>query len=465
MAHADDLERLKFVEAELLKRWPESRLEPTLERIAYLTDALGSPQLSYPTIHITGTNGKTTTSRMIDAILYQLGYRTGRFTSPHLESITERISINGEPISAEAMVATYNDIALYLDMVDGRMSHPLSFFEVITAMAFVAFAEYPVDVGVIEVGMGGEWDATNVVNAAVNVITPIGFDHMEYLGNTLDAIARTKSGIIKANSISILSAQESEAAKILIERCIAMESAPIREGLEFSLAKREIALGGQVISIDGVNGRYEDLFLPLHGEHQGHNAALAVAAVEAFTGESAIEREALGKAFALMRSPGRLEVMLREPTVIIDAAHNPHGVKSLVRTLEHEFDFTKRIALFAPMGDKDVEGMLELLEPHFDSIIVSKNSSPRSTDIARLEELAVARFGRSRTQNAIDLASGLTEAIQWTKAQGNEGTGAGRTRAAVVVTGSVVTVGEARTLLKSMARDTGNQSERGVNLS
>ena len=465
MAHADDLERLKFVEAELLKRWPESRLEPTLERIAYLTDALGSPQLSYPTIHITGTNGKTTTSRMIDAILYQLGYRTGRFTSPHLESITERISINGEPISAEAMVATYNDIALYLDMVDGRMSHPLSFFEVITAMAFVAFSEYPVDVGVIEVGMGGEWDATNVVNAAVNVITPIGFDHMEYLGNTLDAIARTKSGIIKANSISILSAQESEAAKILIERCIAMESAPIREGIEFSLAKREIALGGQVITIDGVNGRYEDLFLPLHGEHQGHNAALAVAAVEAFTGESAIEREALGEAFALMRSPGRLEVMLREPTVIIDAAHNPHGVKSLVRTLEHEFDFTKRIALFAPMGDKDVEGMLELLEPHFDSIIVSKNSSPRSTDIARLEELAVARFGRSRTQTAIDLASGLTEAIAWTKAQGKEGTGAGRTRAAVVVTGSVVTVGEARTLLKSMARDTGNQSESGVDLS
>lgn len=244
-----------------------------------------------------------------------------------------------------------------------------------------------------------------------------------------------------------------------------MESAPIREGIEFSLAKREIALGGQVITIDGVNGRYEDLFLPLHGEHQGHNAALAVAAVEAFTGESAIEREALGEAFALMRSPGRLEVMLREPTVIIDAAHNPHGVKSLVRTLEHEFDFTKRIALFAPMGDKDVAGMLELLEPHFDSIIVSKNSSPRSTDIARLEELAVARFGRSRTQTAIDLASGLTEAIQWTKAQGKEGTGAGRIRAAVVVTGSVVTVGEARTLLKSMARDTGNQSERGVNLS
>ena len=462
MANADDLERLKFVEAELLKRWPETRLEPTLERIAYLTDALGSPQLSYPTIHLTGTNGKTTTSRMIDAILYQLGYRTGRFTSPHLESITERISINGEPISAEAMVATYNDIALYLEMVDGRMNHPLSFFEAITAMAFVAFAEYPVDVGVIEVGMGGEWDATNVVNAAVNVITPIGFDHMEYLGTTIEAIAKTKSGIIKANSITILSAQESEAAKVLIERCIAMESAPIREGIEFSLAKREIALGGQVISIDGVNGRYEDLFLPLHGEHQGHNAALAVAAVEAFTGESAIDREVLGEAFALIRSPGRLEVMHREPTVIIDAAHNPHGMSTLIRTLEHEFDFDKRVAIFAPMGDKDVEGMLELLEPHFDAIIVTKNSSPRSSDLTHLEELAVARFGRSRTQSATNLSSGISEAIQWAKAQGNASAEGGKMRAAVVITGSVVTVGEARAILKSMARAGEDRSGKGA---
>lgn len=455
MSHADDLERLKFVEVELLMRWPETRLEPTLERIAYLTDALGSPQLSYPTIHITGTNGKTTSSRMIDAILYQLGYRTGRFTSPHLESITERISINGEAISAEAMVATYNDIALYLDMVDSRMSHPLSFFEVMTAMAFVAFAEYPVDVGVIEVGMGGEWDATNVVNAAVNVITPIGFDHMEYLGSTIEAIATTKSGIIKANSITVLSAQEADAARVLIEKCIAMESAPIREGIEFSLAKREIALGGQLITVDGVNGRYEDLFLPLHGEHQGHNAALAIAAVEAFTGEGALDNEALVEAFALMRSPGRLEVMHRDPTVIIDAAHNPHGIASLVKTLEHEFDFTKRIALFAPMGDKDVEGMLDLLEPHFDTIIVTRNTSPRSTPLERLEAQAVARFGRTRTWIASALEEGIADAIKWAEEQATKEVGGQGERSAVVITGSVVTVGEARAMLKGLQRDKG----------
>lgn len=443
MSSADDLERLNFVENALLKRWPESKLEPTLERIAYLCDALGSPQLSYPTIHITGTNGKTSTSRMIDAILYQLGYRTGRFTSPHLESILERISINGEPISAEAMVATYDDIALYLEMVDSRMSHPLSFFEAITAMAFVAFAEYPVDVAVIEVGMGGEWDATNVVNAAVNVITPIGFDHMEYLGSTLEAIAGTKSGIIKANSITVLAAQEVEAAQVLINKCVSMESAPLREGIEFSIARREIALGGQLISIDGVNARYDELFLPLHGEHQAHNAAVAVAAVEAFSGEKALDIEVLREAFSLIRSPGRLEVLRRNPTVIIDAAHNPHGMATLVKTLEHEFDFTKRIALFAPMGDKDIEGMLTLMEPHFDAIVISKNSSHRASDIERLGEMARNQFGPSRVILEADLQGAVAKAIQWASSESG----------AVIVTGSVVTVGEARRIL----RETGGQ--------
>ena len=444
MSSADDMERMYFVEEELLKRWPETRLEPSLERIAYLCDALGSPQLSYPTIHITGTNGKTTTSRMIDAILYQLGYRTGRFTSPHLESITERIAINGEPISPEGFVATYDDIALYLDMVDSRMSHRLSFFEAITAMAFVAFAEYPVDVGVIEVGMGGEWDATNVVNGAVNVVTPIGFDHMEYLGESIEAIAQTKSGIIKEGSITVLSAQEMVAAKVLLERCIAMESAPIREGIEFSLASREIALGGQVIAIDGVNGKYRDLFLPLHGEHQAHNAAVAVAAVEAFIGEKTLDEESLREAFALIKSPGRLEVVHRDPTVIVDAAHNPHGMRSLIATLDHEFDFTHRIAVFAPMGDKDVSGMLELMEPVFDSIIVTRNSSPRSLDPARLSAMAAERFGSERTV----LCENLPVALERARQIANERNLKDSVSAAVIVTGSVVTVGEARVLMR-----------------
>lgn len=444
MSGADDLERMYFVEQELLKRWPETRLEPTLERIALLCDALGSPQLSYPTIHLTGTNGKTTTSRMIDAILYQLGYRTGRFTSPHLESMRERISINGEAISPEGFVATYDDIALYLEMVDARMSHPLSFFETICAMAFVAFAEYPIDVGVIEVGMGGEWDATNMVNASVNVITPIGFDHMEYLGSTIEAIAQTKSGIIKPGSLTVLAAQEMDAAKVLLERCIQVESVPLREGIEFSLASREIALGGQMISIDGVNGKYREIFLPLHGLHQAHNATLAVAAVEAFIGEKAIDEEALREAFALVRSPGRLEVVLRDPTVIVDAAHNPHGIQSLRETLNHEFDFTHQIALFAPMGDKDVDGMLELMESVFDLVVVTRNSSDRALDVDRLQMMAEARFGKERVIAIQDLPSAIENALQLA----NERNVQDSSSAAVIVTGSVVTVGEARVLIR-----------------
>ncbi|MGA1705584.1 MAG: bifunctional folylpolyglutamate synthase/dihydrofolate synthase [Candidatus Nanopelagicaceae bacterium] len=444
MSGADDLERLHFVEQELLKRWPESRLEPSLERIAYLCDALGSPQLSYPTIHITGTNGKTTTSRMIDAILHQLGYRTGRFTSPHLESITERIAINGEPISPEGFVATYDDIALYLEMVDSRMPHPLSFFEAICAMAFVAFAEYPIDVGVIEVGMGGEWDATNVVNGAVNVITPIGFDHMEYLGSTLEAIAGTKSGIIKPGSITVLSAQEMVAAKVLLERCIEVESAPLREGIEFSLSSREIALGGQLISVDGVNGKYREIFLPLHGLHQAHNATVAIAAVEAFIGEKALDEEVLREAFALVTSPGRLEVVLRDPTVIVDAAHNPHGMVSLRDTLNHEFDFTYRIGVFAPMGDKDVEGMLALMSSLFDTLVITKNSSHRALDLVRLEEMARLHFTPDRLIAAPDLPAAIEVAIS----KANERNVSEASSAAVVVTGSVVTVGEARLLMR-----------------
>ena len=444
MVGADDLERLHYVEQELLKRWPESRLEPSLERIAYLCDALGSPQLSYPTIHITGTNGKTTTSRMIDAILYQLGYRTGRFTSPHLESITERIAINGEPISPEGFVATFDDIALYLEMVDSRMDHPLSFFEAICAMAFVAFAEYPIDVGVIEVGMGGEWDATNVVNGAVNVITPVGFDHMEYLGSTIEEISGTKSGIIKPGSITVLAAQEVVAAKVLLEKCIAVESVPLREGIEFSLTSREIALGGQLISIDGVNGKYRDLFLPLHGQHQAHNAAVALATVEAFIGEKSLDEEVVREAFALVKSPGRLEIVLRDPTVIVDAAHNPHGMKSLVETLSHEFDFTYRVGVFAPMGDKDVPGMLELIASHFDLLIVTKNSSQRALEVDRLEEMARVHFPADRLITSPDLPAALELAVN----RANQRNLSDASSATVVVTGSVVTVGEARLLMR-----------------
>ncbi len=446
MTAPDDLQTLDAIYNALLKRWPETRIAPSLDRIAALCDALGSPQLSYPTIHIAGTNGKTTTSRMIDALLRELGYRTGRFTSPHLESFLERISINGLPIPPEGMIATYNDVALYFDLVDSRQPHPVSFFEAMTALAFVAFAEFPVDVAVIETGMGGEWDATNVVQSQVSVITPIGLDHQEYLGNTLEEIALTKSGIIKPESHVVLAAQPPEVATILTARVVERAAIPYREGLEFSVAKRDLAVGGQLVSVNGVFGLYEDIFIPLYGAHQSTNAAVALAAVEAFAGVK-LDDEIVRKAFANVDSPGRLEVIYRDPTLIVDAAHNPHGAHALAQTLANEFDFESIFGVVAILGDKDALGVLKELEPVIDRLVVTQSTSDRALPVDALFDLALTVFGAERTFKEPDLRTAITYAMEQCTLinQVSEGI------SAVVVTGSVVTVGESRAIVRSIA--------------
>jgi dihydrofolate synthase/folylpolyglutamate synthase len=446
MTSQDDLQRLDAIEKALLNRWPETRIAPTLERIAALADVLGSPQLSYPTIHIAGTNGKTTTTRLIDSLCYQLGMRTGRFTSPHLESFLERISINGEPISPEGMIATYNDIALYLDLIDSKMSNKLSFFESMCALAFVAFAEYPVDVGIFECGMGGEWDSTNVISAAVSVVTPIGFDHMEYLGDTLEKIATTKSGIIKENSFAVLARQEAEVAQILMHKCAQVDATPLREGVEYSVKNRALAVGGQLISISGVYGDYDDLFLPLHGAHQAANAATALAAVEVFAGETQLDETVVREAFANATSPGRCEIIMRNPTVIIDAAHNPHGAQSLRKTMKDEFDFDTIIAVIAPMGDKDVDGILEELEDVVSHVIVSRNSSHRAAPLSDLKSQAASIFRSDRVTAIESLSEALATAIE----QARLHNGVHDSNAAVLVAGSVITAGEARGIIRRM---------------
>jgi dihydrofolate synthase/folylpolyglutamate synthase len=455
MSSAEDLDKLIFIEKALLARWPESKLEPTLGRIALLADALGSPQLSYPTIHLTGTNGKTTTSRMVDALLFEMGLRTGRFTSPHLESFLERISINKSPINAAGMIATYNDIALYLDLVDERSDNPISFFEAITALAFVAFAEFPVDVGIFEVGMGGEWDATNVINSAVSVITPIGFDHMQYLGNTLIEIARTKSGIIKPHSVAILAHQDVEVAKVLMQKCVEVEAIPMREGIEFSLLRRDLAVGGQMLTIQGITATYEDIFLPLYGAHQGENAAVALATVEAFAGSKELDPDLVRTAFAQVDSPGRCEVIYRNPTVIVDAAHNPHGAAALTLTVSNEFDFSTIIAVVAPMGDKDVIGILEALEPIADRVVLSANSSPRAMDIAELERLAKQIFGHDRVTAIPTLSDAIRKSIEQAKLDNDINDG----NCAVLITGSVVTAGEGRAIVKKYGSHVNTSNE------
>jgi dihydrofolate synthase/folylpolyglutamate synthase len=438
----DDQERIDAIEKALLARWPENRIAPTLERIAALVDILGSPQLTYPTIHIGGTNGKTTTARMIDSLLFEMGLRTGRFTSPHLESYLERICINGQPIDAKELIFSFNDVSPYFDLMDSKFDNPISFFEAITALAFAAFAEHPIDVGVIEVGMGGQWDATNVVDADVSVITPIGLDHMEYLGNTITEIAATKAGIIKEQGFVVLAQQTPEAAVELLRRAAEVGADVAREGLEYSIDSRAIAVGGQLISITGLRGHYDDIFLPLHGKHQASNAAAALIAVEAFFGEQDLDIDAVRAGFANVTSPGRCEVIHRDPTIILDAAHNPHGAKAIAETMQTEFTFDDVTGIVALMADKDALGILQALEPVMNQIIVTTNSAERSMNVADLNKLATQVFGADRVfaedtlQAAIDRAT--KDAIRPLSDES----------LAILITGSVVTVGEARTAVR-----------------
>jgi dihydrofolate synthase/folylpolyglutamate synthase len=450
---AEDQARVDAIEAALLARWPENRIAPTLERIQALVDALGSPQLSYPTIHIGGTNGKTTTSRMVDSLLFSMGLRTGRFTSPHLETYRERIAINGEPIDPKDLIFTYNDIAAYFDFIDSKFDNPVSFFEAVTALAFAAFAEHPIDIGIIEVGMGGEWDATNVVKADVSIITPIGLDHMEYLGNTLTEIASTKAGIIKEGGFAVLSQQEPEVAVELLRKAAEVGADVAREGVEYSVISRAVAIGGQLLTIQGLKGVYDEIFIPLHGKHQASNAAAALVAVEVFFGENELDIDAVREGFAQVKSPGRCEVIHRDPTIILDAAHNPHGSIALHQTLDSEFTFDEIIGVVGVMGDKDARGILVNFEKFMDSIIVTKNSSHRAMDVSDLEKLSIEIFGADRVHSAPNLEGAIEKALKDSiRPLSDESLG-------IVVTGSVVTVGEARTYVKNkfLKKETGEK--------
>jgi dihydrofolate synthase/folylpolyglutamate synthase len=434
------------VEDALLSRWPETRLEPSLDRIRSFTTLLGDPQRGYPAIHLTGTNGKTSTSRMIDTLLRQLDLRTGRFTSPHVERMTERISIDGEPLSDEAFVRAFNDVAPYTHIVDASEPHPLSFFETIVGMAYAAFADAPVDVAVVEVGMGGAWDATNVIDADVAVVLPIAVDHAKYLGDTPGTIAAEKAGIIKPGSVAVLAEQGPEAAAVLLARAKEVGATVAREGVEFGVASRAPAVGGQVITLRGLRRTYEEVFLPLYGAHQAQNAAVALAAVEAFAGSQALDDDVVRAAFADVTSPGRLEIVRRSPTIVLDAAHNPHGAAAVAAALDDSFQFSPLIGVVGVMADKDDEGVLAAFEPHFAHVVVTQNSTARARPAEELAATAVEIYGEDRVtvvprlSDAIDQAAALAEA--------GEAFGDPLGSGAVLVTGSVVTVGEARSLLK-----------------
>ncbi|MFT4288204.1 bifunctional folylpolyglutamate synthase/dihydrofolate synthase [Nocardioides sp.] len=434
-----------FAEAEdaLLSRWPETKLEPSLDRIEAFTELLGDPQRAYPVIHLTGTNGKTSTSRMIDALLRALDLRTGRFTSPHVERMTERISIDGEPLTDEQFIEAFNDVAPYTHLVDAGADHPLSFFETVVGMAYAKFAEAPVDVAVVEVGMGGSWDATNVADGAVAVVLPIGLDHTQYLGTTLTQIAGEKAGIIKPAAVAVLARQPEEAMAVLLDRAAEVGAAVVREDVDFGVVSTTPAVGGQVISLRGLRGRYDDVFLPLYGRHQAQNAAVALAAVEAFAGSEPLADEIVRAAFAEITSPGRLEVVRRSPTIVLDAAHNPHGAEATAAALGESFAFAPLVGVVGVMGDKDAEGVLAAFEPHFEHLVVTQNSQSRSMRAGRLGELAIPIYGEDRVTVVPDLASAIDVAVGLAESGASDSLSSG----AVLITGSVVTVGEARSLL------------------
>jgi dihydrofolate synthase/folylpolyglutamate synthase len=430
------------VQRALLARWPETRLDPSLERIESLVHLLGDPQHACPVVHLTGTNGKTSTSRMIDTLVRALGLRTGRFTSPHVESMTERISLDGEPLSEEAFVRAYLDVAPFAAMVDAESEHPLSFFETVVGMAYAAFADAPVDAAVVEVGMGGSWDATNVVEAKVAVITPISVDHAKYLGERPEDIAVEKAGIIKPGSAAVIAEQLPPVMEVLLERAAEVGATVYREGVDFGVAHRVPAVGGQLLRIQGLRAEYDEVLLPLYGAHQGQNAALALAAVEAFAGGEPLDAEIVHEAFAEATSPGRLEVIRRSPTVVLDAAHNPHGARASAAALEDSFTFNPLIGVVGVMADKDVEGLLTAYEGSFTEVVCTQSSTPRSMPVEELAEIARGIFGSDRVHVARRLDDAIDQAATLADTGGVYGSGG------VLVTGSVITAGEARTLLK-----------------
>jgi dihydrofolate synthase/folylpolyglutamate synthase len=429
--------------AALTSRWPEHRVAASLGRIRALTELLGDPQRAYPVIHLTGTNGKGSTAAMIESLLRADGLRTGRFTSPHVMSVNERITIDGQPISDERFDDLWREIEPYVALVDqqGIDSVHMTFFEIITAMAYAAFADAPVDVAVVEVGMGGAWDATNVADADVAVVTPIDLDHTHVLGRTISEITREKAGIIKPGAHAILAGQSVEAAEILLARCAEVGALPQREGVDFGVIDRKLAVSGQLIRLSAADGPVDDIFLPLYGAHQAANAGQALAAVEAFLGLKALNPDVVREGFAQVHFPGRLELVRRTPAVVLDAAHNPHGARAAAAAITEAFTFAPLIGVVAVMGDKDARGILEVFEEIMNRVVITQvASTSRGMPADVLGELAREIFGASR----VTVVPRLDDAIDQAVALAEEDVVGS---AGVLITGSVVAIGEARTLL------------------
>ncbi|NQX33475.1 folylpolyglutamate synthase/dihydrofolate synthase family protein [Herbiconiux sp. VKM Ac-2851] len=427
----------------LLSRLGEAQPQPRLSATRRVVELLGDPHHAYPIIHITGTNGKTSTSRMTESLLRALGLRTGLFTSPHLERLNERIMIDGVPITNEALASNWGDIEPFLELVDSELEAAgephLTFFEALSVLAFASFAEAPVDVAVIEVGMGGEWDSTNVGDGQVAVITPISLDHTNRLGSTVAEIARTKAGIIKPSAQVVTAVQPPEALAELQRAAELSEATFAVEGTAFRMLDSTVAVGGQLVTIQGLAGTYRDVFLPLYGTHQGHNAAVAVAAVESFLGggTQALADDVVTEGLATATSPGRLQLVGTEPTVLVDAAHNPGGAEALATAVGEYFTFDKVVAVVGILADKDVAGIIRALDPVVSEFVVTTSSSDRAIDPDELASVVVGIAGADR----VLVEPSLEEALEQARESAGE-----TEKGAVLVTGSITLVGEVITL-------------------
>lgn len=445
---------LREVYAALLERAPENRIEPDLTRITRVMELMGDPQNSYRSIRIAGTNGKTTTARILERILREAGLRTGRTTSPHLHSPVERIAIDGASIDEEGFLQAYYDVEPFAAIVDAEQEAAggvrLTYFEYLTAMSFQAFASAPVDVAVVETGLGGTWDATGVVAPDVAVITPISLDHQEYLGETIAEIAGEKAGILTADATAIIASQPyQDAADVLRERVTELGAEAAIEDRQIGVTARTPGVGGQMLTLQGIAGRYEDVFLSLLGAHQAGNALLAVAAAEALLGggSAPLDGELLQAALSTVTSPGRAEVVRQAPTILVDAAHNPAGALTLVETVRENFRFTHTVGLLGILQEKDATEILAVLEPLLDVVVVSQSTSPRAIPTDVLADIARDVFGdEDRVVEQASLPDAIQAAVDLADRDGGQFGG-------VVVAGSVTLAGEVRELLGAPEED------------
>ena len=438
---AEDTARADAVYAALLARAGERWVQPRKERTARLLEYMGDPQHTYRVVHVTGTNGKTSTSRIIESLLRAYGLRTGLFTSPHLQRFTERIMIDGAPVADAAVADAWDEMAPFVELVDAELvaagEEPLTFFELLTALAFLAFSDAPVDVLVLEVGMGGSWDSTNTADGDVAVFAPIDLDHADRLGDTIALIAEVKSGIIKDGAAVVSARQPAEAVAVLRAAAAERGATIAFEGEEFALTADRLAVGGQLISVRGLAGSYDDEYLPLYGRHQGANAALAIAAVESLIGGAtqAITGDVLADGLGAVTSPGRLQLVGTNPTVLVDAAHNPHGARALAEALRSSFDFDEWGVVLGILGDKDAAGIVAALAPVATEVFVTAPDSDRADAPDALADIVEDAGLHATVHRDLDDAAEAARAWAATSA-----------RRAVVIAGSVVLAGEAVTL-------------------